>query len=86
MSVCGSYDEDHHADLGKRVLLQTVGTKSAFRQVGIAPCGAAAFACRLEDLIFKDLRLQFGWRGNPRSLEVVASAIRGVHWGTTTVK
>lgn len=60
-----SHDRDHHADSGitgkfgtrKRILLQKVGVKSVSRQVGITPDQAAAFAYRLEDLIFVDLRL-----------------------------
>ena len=49
----------------KRILLQKMDVNSAFRQVGIAPDRAAAFAYRLEVLVFVDLRLQFGWRGSP---------------------
>ena len=57
--------------------------KSAFRQVGVAPDRAAAFACRLEDLVFVDLRLQFGWRGSPGWRGVVVSAIQEAYWSTT---
>ena len=49
----------------KQILLQKMDVKIAFRQVGVAPDRAAAFAYRLEDLVFVDLRLQFGWRGSP---------------------
>ena len=67
----------------KRILLQTMDVKSASRQVGVAPDRAAAFAYRLEDLVFVDLRLQFGWRGSPGWWGVVASAIQEAHRSTT---
>ena len=67
----------------KRILLQKMDVKSAFRQVGIAPGGAAAFAYRLDKLIFVDLRLQFGWRGSPGWWGVVAGAIQAAHRATT---
>ena len=51
--------------------------------MGFAPDRAAAFAYRLEDLVFVDLRLQFGWRGCPGWWGVVASAIQEVHQSTT---
>ena len=49
----------------ERILLQKMDVKSAFRQVGVAPDRTAAFAYRMEDLVFVDLRLQFGWRRSP---------------------
>ena len=39
----------------KRILLQKMDVKSEFRQVGVAPDRAAAFAYRLEDLVFVDI-------------------------------
>ena len=39
----------------KRILLQKMDVKSAFRQVGDVPDRPAAFAYRLEDLVFVDL-------------------------------
>ena len=39
----------------KRILLPKMDVKSAFRQVGVAPHRAAAFAYQLEDLVFVDL-------------------------------
>lgn len=49
-----------------RSLLQNIDVKSAFRQVGVAPYRAMAFAYHMENFIFLDLRLEFGWRGTPR--------------------
>ena len=42
-----------------------MNAQTAFRQVGVALDRAGAFAYRLEDLVFVDLRLQFGWQGSP---------------------
>ena len=67
----------------KQILLQRMDVKTAFRQVSVTPDRAAAFAYRLEDLIFFDLRLQFGWRGSPGRWGVVASAIQEAHRSTT---
>ena len=44
---------------------QNIDVKKAFRQVSVAPDREGAFAYRLEDLVFVDLRLQFGWQGSP---------------------
>lgn len=49
----------------ERSLLHEMDIKSALRQAGVAPDLAAAFTYRIEDLIFVDFRLQFGWRGSP---------------------
>ena len=49
----------------KGILLQKMDVKITLRQVGVAPGQAAAFAYLLEDLIFVDLRLQFGRCGSP---------------------
>ena len=57
--------------------------KSAFREVGVAPDRAAAFAYRLQDLVLVDLRLQFGWLGSPGGGGVVASAIQEAQRTTT---
>lgn len=59
---------DYHAVSGimgevwtqKLILLQNVGIRRAFWQVGIAPDRAATLAYRLRDLVIEDLRLQFG--------------------------
>ena len=67
----------------KRILLQKIDVKSAFRQVGVAPDRAAAFVYSLEHLAFDDLRWQFGWRGSPGWSGVVASAIQEADWSTT---
>ena len=67
----------------KRILTQKMDVKSAFRQVGVAPDRAAVFAYRLEDLVFVDLQLQFGWRGSPGWWGVVVSAIQEAHRSTT---
>ena len=67
----------------KRILLQKMDTKSAFREVGVAPDRAAAFDYRLEDLIFIDLRLQLGWNESPGWWVVVASAIQEAKRATT---
>ena len=66
----------------KRILLQKLDVRSAVRQVGIAPGGAAAFAYRPGKK--KCLRLQFGWRGSPGCVRgVVAGAIQAAHRATT---
>lgn len=39
----------------KRILLQKMDAKNAFRQVGVAPDRAVAFMYQLEDLGFVDL-------------------------------
>ena len=67
----------------KRIFLQTMDVKSAFRQVGVAPGGAAAFAYRLEELIVVDLWLQFGWCRSPGWWGVVVVAIEAAHRVTT---
>lgn len=56
----------------KCILLQKMDTKNAFQQMGMAPDRTATFVYRLEDVIFVDRRLQFGWRGNPGWWRVVA--------------
>ena len=50
--------------------------KSALRQVGVDPAGAAAFGYVLGDHLFVDLRLQFGWKGIPGWWGVIASSIQ----------
>ena len=67
----------------KQISFQRMDIKRAFRQVVVAPDRAAVFAYRLNDLIFEDLRLQFGWHGNPEWWGVVASAIDEAHRATT---
>ena len=42
-----------------------------------------AFAYRLEDLVFVDLRLQVGWRRSPGWWGLAASAIQEAHRSTT---
>lgn len=53
-----------------------MGIKSAFRHVGNVLGGARAFAFRLQDLIFVDLRLPFGWCESLGWSEVPASALQ----------
>ena len=43
--------------MGKRVLIQKIDVKSAFRQVGVDPAGAVAFGYVLGDHLFVVLRL-----------------------------
>ena len=68
---------------GKRILIQKMDVKSAFRQVGVDPAGAANFGYVLGGYLFIDLRLQFGWRGSPGWWGVIASAIQQAQRQTT---
>ena len=69
MSARRGDDRDNYTDhkvtgkfgTQKRILLPKMDVKSAFRQVGVAPDRAGAFAYRLKELVFDDLQLQFGW-------------------------
>ena len=44
----------------KRIPIQRMDVKSAFRQVGVDPAGAVAFKYVQGDHLFVDLRLQYG--------------------------
>ena len=61
---------------GRRILIPKMDVKSAFRQVGVDPAGAANFGYGRRRYFFIDLRLQFGWRGSPGWYGVIASAIQ----------
>ena len=61
---------------GKRIPIQRMDVKSAFRQVVVDLAGAAAFGYVLGDHLFVDLRLQVGWKGSPGWWGVIASAIQ----------
>ena len=51
--------------MGRKILIQKMDVKSAFRQVRVDPTGAVNFGHVLGDYLFIDLRLQFGWRASP---------------------
>ena len=50
---------------GGRILTQQMDVKSAIRQIGVDPAGAAAFGYVIAYYIVVDMWLQFGWRGSP---------------------
>lgn len=49
----------------KRILLQKMDIKRAFRSMGVALDRTAAFPYQLEDLVLVQLRLQFAWHVSP---------------------
>ena len=68
---------------GARILIQKMDVKNAFRQIGVDPDGPASFAYTFDDLVFVDLRPQFGWRGSPGWWGVVSSAMQDAQRKTT---
>ena len=52
----------------RRILIQTMDAKSAYRQIGMDLAGAAAFGYVVAENVVVDMRLQFGWRGSPEWL------------------
>ena len=67
----------------RRILIQRMDVKSALRQVGVDPAGAANFGYVLGEYASVDLRLQFEWTGSPEWWGVIASAIQQAQRRTT---
>ena len=60
---------------GRRILIQKLDVKSAFRQVGVDPAKAAEFEYGRRACLFIDVRLQFGRRRSPGLWGMIASVI-----------
>lgn len=65
------------------ILVQKMGVKSAFRQVGVDPAGAANFGSIFRNFVVIDLRLQFRWRDSPGWSGLLGSAAEHAQKGTT---
>lgn len=64
-----------------RILLQKIDVKRTFRLVGVSLDRAAAVVYRLDDIIFPDLRLQFGWwRGVEGGIKRDPGSHRAITW------
>ena len=64
---------------GRRILIQKLDAKSAFKQVRVDPSKAANVGYGRKAYLFIDLRLQFGWRGSPGRCGMIATAISEAH-------
>ena len=62
--------------IARRILIQKMDVKSAFRHIGVYPAGAAAFGYVVDEYVVVNMRLQLGSRGSPGWWGVAASAMQ----------